>query len=105
MSKMYSFDNKLLCGSPEIRIGDKVYPIDARTSTVKKVLKIFSNKENDNLDSADEALKLAFGKNYAEIAAMDMPFSAYQKLIEIVVSAMTGEEPKKTEQSFLDKSA
>lgn len=102
MSKMYSFDNKLLCGSPEIRIGDKVYPIDDRTSTVKKVLKIFSSKENDNLDNADEALKLAFGKNYTEINAMDMPFSAYQKLIETVISAMTGQE---TEQSFPDKSA
>lgn len=104
MAKMYSFDNKLLCGSPEIRIGDKVYPIDDRTSTVKKVLKIFSNKENDNLDSADEALKLAFGKNYSEISAMDMPFSAYQKLTETVISAMTGEEPEKTE-SFPEKSA
>ena len=101
MSKMYTFDAKLLCGSPEIRIGDKVYPIDDRTSTVKKVLKIFSNKENDNLDSADEALKLAFGKNYNEINALDMPFSAYQKLTEIVISAMTGQEQK---QSFPEKS-
>ena len=102
MGKMYSLDNKLLCGSPEIRIGDKVYSIDDRTSTVKKVLKIFSSKENDNLDSADEALKLAFGKNYSEISGMDMPFSAYQKLTETVISAMTGQE---TEQSFPDKSA
>lgn len=102
MGKMYSFDNKLLFGSPEIRIGDKVYPIDDRTSTVKKVLKIFNNKENDNLDNADEALKLAFGKNYTEIANMDMPFSAYQKLTETVISAMTGQE---TEQSFPEKSA
>lgn len=104
MGKMYSFDNKLLCGSPEIRIGDKVYSIDDRTSTVKKVLKIFGNKENDNLDNADEALKLAFGKNYGEIAAMDMPFSAYQKLTETVVSAMTGQKQDKG-QSFPDKSA
>lgn len=103
MGKMYSFDNKLLCGSPEIRIGDKVYSIDDRTSTVKKVLKTFSNKENDNLDSAEEALKLAFGKNYSEIAGMDMPFSAYQKLTETVISAMTGQEQEK-EQSFPDKS-
>ena len=103
MGKMYSFDNKLLCGSPEIRIGDKVYSIDDRTSTVKKVLKIFSNKENDNLDSAEEALKLAFGKNYTEINALDMPFSAYQKLTETVISAMTGQEQEK-EQSFPEKS-
>lgn len=102
MGKMYSFDNKLLCGSPEIRIGDKVYPIDDRTSTVKKVLKIYDNKENDHLKAADEALKLAFGKNYAEIDAMDMPFSAYQKLTNTVISAMTGQEQ---EESFPEKSA
>lgn len=107
MGRMYSFDNKLLCGSPEIRIGDKVYAIDDRTSTVKKVLKIFNTKEkeNDRIDATEEVLKLAFGKNYNEIQEMDMPFSAYQKLIETVVSAMTGEEPEKTGQSFHKKSA
>lgn len=93
MGKMYSFDNKLLCGSPEIRIGDKVYSIDDRTSTVKKILKIFKEK-GESLDVADEVLKLAFGKSYDEIAEMDMPFSAYQKLIEIVISAVTGQEQK-----------
>lgn len=102
MGKMYSFDNKLLCGSPEIRIGDKVYSIDDRTSTVKKVLKVF--KENgENLDTADEVLKLAFGKSYEEIAKMDMPFSAYQKLTETVISAITGQEQK--EQSFQERTA
>lgn len=105
MAKMYTFDNSLLCGSPEVRIGDKVYPIDDRTSTVKKVMKIFRDKGDDNIDTSEEALRLAFGKNYGEISAMDMPFSAYQKLVEIVVSAMSGEEPDKTEQSFPDKSA
>lgn len=104
MGRMYSFDNKLLCGSPEIRIGDKVYSIDDRTSTVKKAIKIFSEKENDTLDSAEEVLKLAFGKNYSEIAEIDMPFSAYQKLTETVISAMTGQEQNK-EQSFHEESA
>lgn len=104
MARMYTFDNKLLCGSPEIRIGDKVYSIDDRTSTVKKVLKIFSEKDNDALDNAEEVLKLAFGKSYSEINTMDMPFSAYQKLTETVISAMTGQEQEK-EQSFPEKSA
>lgn len=103
MAKMYTFDHKLLCDLPEIRIGDKVYPIDNRRSTVKKIMKVFNNQSDDNLDNADEALKLAFGKNYDEIAAMDMPFPAYQELVEIVMSAIAGEEPKKSEhkeQSF-----
>ena len=40
MARMYTFDKKLLCGSPEIRIGEKIYPIDDRKNTVKKVLKL-----------------------------------------------------------------
>ncbi len=101
MAKMYTFDDKLLCGSPELRIKDKVYPIDDRTSTVKKILKIFNKKsnDNDNFDNAEEVLKLALGKNYPEIAEMDMPFSAYQKLTEIIISAMTGQETEE-KQSF-----
>ena len=37
MARMYTFDNKLLCGSPELRIGDKVYSIDDRKNTVKRL--------------------------------------------------------------------
>ncbi len=36
MGKLYTIDGKLLTNTPEIRIGDKVYPVDSRTSTVKK---------------------------------------------------------------------
>ena len=35
MGKMYTFDNKLLVEKPEIRIGDKCYTVDDRTTTVK----------------------------------------------------------------------
>ena len=34
--KMYTFDEKLLVGGPEIRIGDKVFAIDDRKKNVKK---------------------------------------------------------------------
>ena len=102
MGKMYSFDNKLLCGSPEIRIGDKVYSIDDRTSTVKKILKTFKEK-GESLDTADEVLKLAFGKSYNEISEMDMPFYAYQKLTETVISAITRKEQK--DQSFPERTS
>lgn len=43
MARMYTLDKKLLCGSPEIRIGEKVYPVDDRKNTVKKVLKLFED--------------------------------------------------------------
>lgn len=102
MGRMYTLDKKLLCGSPEIRIGEKVYPVDDRTKTVKKVLKLFSDKnsEADDTENVEEALKLAFGDKYKDIEAMDMPFAAYQELVELVIAAMTGEEPKEKKDSF-----
>lgn len=102
MGRMYTLDKKLLCGSPEIRIGEKVYPVDDRTKTVKKVLKLFSDKnsEADDTDNVEEALKLAFGDKYKDIEAMNMPFAAYQELVELVIAAMTGEEPKEKKDSF-----
>ena len=36
MAKMYTLDDKLLASSPEIRIGDKVYPVDNRVKNSKK---------------------------------------------------------------------
>lgn len=109
MARMYTFDKKLLCGSPEIRIGEKVYPVDDRKNTVKKVLKLFEDKNGDDMDKADEALKIAFGENYKEIEKLDLSFKAYQELSEMVIAAMTGEDPEdfekrrdEQEQSFQD---
>lgn len=103
MARMYTFDKKLLCGSPEIRIGEKVYPIDDRKNTVKKVLKLFKNENGDDIDTSDEALKIAFGEKYKEIEALDLSFKAYQELIEAVIAAMTGEEPEDFEKRKEDK--
>lgn len=110
MGKLYTLDNKLLCGSPEIRIGDKVFSIDDRKNTVKEALKLFENKENsdmENFDKLDELLKLAFGKDYKKIEALELSFAAYNELSGIIIAAMTGEEPDeikkkkdKKEQSF-----
>lgn len=96
MAKLYTLDNKLLIGSPEIRIGDSVFPIDDRKSTVKKALKIFGKKQkgSDDFESAEEVLKLAFGKRYKEIEEMDLSFPAYLNLVELVISAMTGADPE-----------
>ena len=98
MGKMYTLDKKLLCGSPEIRIGEKVYPVDDRKNTVIKVTKLFNDSKGD-VEKVDEALELAFGERFKEIDEMDLPFAAYQKLFERVIAAMTGEEPK-DEDSF-----
>ncbi len=98
MGKMYTLDKKLLCSSPEIRIGEKVYPVDDRKNTVIKVTKLFNDSKGD-VEKVDEALELAFGERFKEIDEMDLPFAAYQKLFELVIAAMTGEEPK-DEDSF-----
>lgn len=98
MGKMYTLDKKLLCGSPEIRIGEKVYPVDDRKNTVIKVTKLFNDSKGD-VEKVDEALELAFDEKFKEIDEMDLPFAAYQKLFELVIAAMTGEEPK-DEDSF-----
>ena len=37
MGKLYTLDGKLLTETPEIRIGEKVYPVDSRQKTVKKM--------------------------------------------------------------------
>lgn len=98
MGKMYTLDKKLLCSSPEIRIGEKIYPVDDRKNTVIKVTKLFNDSKGD-VEKVDEALELAFGEKFKEIDEMDLSFAAYQKLFELVIAAMTGEEPK-DEDSF-----
>ncbi|NLZ45680.1 MAG: hypothetical protein GX896_03210, partial [Clostridiales bacterium] len=54
MGKMYTLDEKLLVGMPELRIGDKVYPIDNRVKTVKEIMKMSENDKGSNLDIMDD---------------------------------------------------
>ena len=78
MGKLYTLDGKLLTETPEIRIGEKVYPVDSRQKTVKKILAL-----------ADD-----------EIDRMDMPFPAYQRLFELVMNAVTGQEDEPDKARF-----
>lgn len=92
--RMYTFDDKLLCGSPELRIGDKVYSVDDRKNTVRKAMKLFNKSgDKDDIETSDEILRLAFGKQFKEIDEMDMSFAAYQELLLMTIAAMTGQEP------------
>lgn len=99
MGKLYTLDNKLLIGTPEVRIGEKVYPVDDRTKTVKKLMEL-SDKDKNDVDSINKILKLAYGEKYSEIEEMNMPFAAYQQLLTITVAAMTGEEPETVDARF-----
>jgi hypothetical protein len=106
MGKLYTLDGKLLTETPEIRIGDKVYPVDDRQKTVKKLMKLQtqvsgSSDPNETDRLTMEAFRLAFGDKAAkEIDDMNMPFAAYQRLFELVISAMTGEEPEEIDARF-----
>lgn len=102
MAKMYTLDEKLLVGTPEIRIGDKVYSVDDRQKTVKKILDICDkNAEEKNLDMIDEVFRLAFSpKDFKEIDGMNISWAAYQELFTMVVSAVTGQEKEDIEARF-----
>lgn len=102
MGKLYTIDEKLLVGGPEVRLGDKVYPVDDRQKTVKKLMKLVDKDASG--EAIDEALKLALGaKAYQEIDAMNLPWPAYQQLFEVTVAAMTGEEPEEVSARFQKK--
>lgn len=104
MGKMYTLDNKLLTETSEIRIGDKIYPVDDRVKTVKKIQKIYENMSDDAYGSIYEAFALALGPKAAEeIDAMNMPFKAYQKVFELLMAALTGEDPDVIADRFQDE--
>ena len=91
MGKLYTLDQKLLTNTPEIRIGEKIYPIDDRTKTVMKATKL----DTANVENVSKILELALGQKAAkEVEEMNLPFAAYQQLLEIIIAAMTGEEPE-----------
>lgn len=110
MAKMYTLDKKLLIGSPEIQIGDKVYPIDDRNKTVRKVMKLSeqlkSKKEDSDTEEfeiIDQIFELAFGTKYKEIEKLDLSFRAYIDLVDIVIDAMTQGDPEKYEKEKAEK--
>lgn len=104
MGKMYTLDNKLLTETPEIRIGDKVYPVDDRVNTVKKIQEISKNISDDLYGGISKVLDLALGKKAAkEVEDMNMPFAAYQKMFELVMAAITGEDVDVIADRFQDK--
>lgn len=94
MGKMYTLDHKLLTETPELRIGDKLYPVDNRMKTVEKIQEVSKTFSDDPYGSISEALALALGSKAAkEIQEMNMPYPAYQRLFELVMAAVTGEDP------------
>lgn len=96
MAKLYTLDHKLLTDTPEIRIGEKIYAVDNRQKTVKKIQEAAKDiRKDDPYAGIDKVLELSLGAKAAnEIDEMNMPYPAYQKMFELVMAAVTGEDPE-----------
>ena len=106
MGKLYTLDGKLLAETPEIRIGEKIYPVDNRQKTVAKLQETIANQEdsNDLMAGVASVLALALGEKAArEIEDMNMPYPAYQQVFELVIAAVTGEDPEEVGSRFPGK--
>lgn len=88
---MYTLNRELMEPKAEIRVGEKVYLVDDRTSVVKKVMALTRNNQQDTEQQMEQILKMVLGqKAYQEIEEMDLPFAAYLQLFEMTVDAITG---------------
>lgn len=105
MGKLYTLDGKLLTETPEIRVGEKVYPIDNRQKTVAKLMAVAKTIGADSsAQDMAQVLTLALGADNAkEIDGMNIPYPAYISLFELIIAAVTGEEPERAEGRFQDK--
>ena len=102
MGRMYTMDHKLLIDTPEVRIGDKIFPVDDRQKTARKIMELIENRENKGeFELMDEVVAVALGeKNAKEIDKMNLPFKAQQIVYELVIAAVLGEEPEEVHARF-----
>ncbi|WP_343274607.1 hypothetical protein [Ligaoa zhengdingensis] len=101
MARLYTVDGKLLVDTPEVRIGDQVFPVDDRQKTAKKIAKLMEQDDGTGIDAMDEILKLALGPDaFKKIDEMNLPFRAHQKVLELVSAAVMGEDPEAAEARF-----
>ena len=59
MAQLYTLDDKLLTEVPEIRVGDKVYPVDNRQKTVMAIQRAMEAADADPAAQMSDALRLA----------------------------------------------
>lgn len=101
MAKLYTLDDKLLTEVPEIRVGDKVYPVDNRQKTVMAIQRAMEAADADPAAQMSDALRLALGEQAErELAARNLPYPAVQALFTLVLAAVTGEEAEAVQRRF-----
>ena len=101
MAKLYTLDDKLLTEVPEVRVGDKVYPVDNRQKTVMAIQRAMEQTDAEPAAQMSAALRLALGEQAErELAARNLPYPAVQALFALVLAAVTGEEAEAVQQRF-----
>ena len=78
---------------PQLKIGDKLYLVDDRLSTFKKIQNIRENSSEDD-DVDEEIVKLALGKDAANelLKKNDITFQGFANLTFFILSAITGQD-------------
>jgi len=98
---MKSILPEALNNRPEIRIGEKIYKIDDRKSSMIKINKINNDKKLSDIDKLDEILKVAVGEDAGkEIINADYSFRIYIELIKIITASITGEDYEVVDKRF-----
>lgn len=101
MAKLYTLDDKLLTEVPEVRVGDKVYPVDNRQKTVMAIQRAMEQTDTEPAAQMSAALRLALGEQAEqELAERDLPYPAVQALFALVLAAVTGEEAEAVQRRF-----
>lgn len=101
MAKLYTLDDKLLTEVPEVRVGDKVYPVDNRQKTVMAIQRAMEQTGAEPAAQMSAALRLALGEQAErELAERDLPYPAVQALFALVLAAVTGEEAEAVQRRF-----
>ena len=101
MAKLYTLDDKLLTEVPEVRVGDKVYPVDNRQKTVMAIQRAMEQTDADPAAQMSAALRLALGGQAERgLAARGLPYPAVQALFALVLAAVTGEEAEAVQRRF-----
>lgn len=86
-------ENKILTGDnhPSLKIGDNLYIIDDRKSTLDKITDVQSSDELSQSEKERKIFEFAFGVEKAkEILDMDLTVEGYINLTYYTMAAITG---------------
>ena len=91
--KIIDTQGNILTGDnhPQLKIGDKLYLVDDRRSTFKKIQAV---QESGIEDADEEIIRLALGKEKADelLNNDDLTFQDFNNLTFYIMAAITGED-------------